>query len=759
MSTITSSIKIIDGMSPAFRAMNNAMSVVISSFENLSVASTNPIDTNSIINARKELINASNSFSEIENEIRRANTQQQNLNQSINQTNDNANGLLDAITRIATTYLTFQGAKKAIEIADELTQTNARLQLINDGLQTQNELQQMIYESAQRSRASYADTASIVARIGMNASEAFGSTQEILRFAEQLNKKFAISGATTEEMKSVMIQLTQALGSGVLRGDELNSVFEAAPNIIQSIADYLDVSIGKIRELAKNGELTADVIKLAILTTAYETNKTFEQMPMTWSQIFTAFRNEILNSFKPVLSKISEIASDTRFQVFMKNFSAALGNLSTNVLNLLQSFSRILSSPAIEAGVSKLVSGFGVLTTAITKTIDVGFFLVGNLIKSLSFISPIVFGIVGAFAAYNFVLLTTKAKIIAIAAATAWKTVCDTAETVAIIALTIAQNGLNAALAMCPLSWIIALIVGVTVAIYAAVASFNKWAKTSISVTGIIIGCFAALGAYILNIIMYICNAFMSFAEFIVNLFIDPLDAVKNLFANLAINIIDMIIAVTKGWDAFATGFANVFISSINVVIQAWNWLIDLIGDGIANKLGLSKGIELNPTTSFTSDLNKFKNDISNWAANGRNENYMQLTKFTMINLDDAYNAGYNLGKGFDDKIGDLFSPKINENPAFDLDNTIYKIAGNVANTEQNTGSMAGALNSNEHDLKYLRELAERDTINRFTTAMIKVDMTNNNTINKNLDLDGVVSALEMKLKENLANNMEGVHF
>lgn len=218
-------------------------------------------------------------------------------------------------------------AKDFIKTADEFSSTATRLNNINDGLQTTDELQKMIFDSAQRSRGSYQDTATIVAKIGSNAKGAFKNTEEMVKFAELLNKQFVIGGATQEEMNSASLQLTQALGSGVLRGEELNAIFESSPNIIQSIADYLGVPIGKIREMAKDGEITADIIKKAMFASTDEINKKFDSMPLTMGQVGTKIKNEILFALKPLMEEFSQFINSVDWEAFGEKAKNAIGKI------------------------------------------------------------------------------------------------------------------------------------------------------------------------------------------------------------------------------------------------------------------------------------------------------------------------------------------------------------------------------------------------------------------------------------------------
>lgn len=213
-----------------------------------------------------------------------------------------------SIKRLAGQFLGLQAVRGIINLSDTLTATTARLDMMNDGLQTTEQLNNMIFESANRSRGSYQSTADMVAKLGVLAGDAFSSSAEIVAFAEQLNKQMAIAGTTTAGAQAAMLQLTQAMASGVLRGEELNSILEQAPTIAQSIADYLGVDVGTMRQLASEGKVTADVVKNALFAAADETNAKFEQMPYTWGQVWTQAQNVMIRAFQPVLQALGAIA-------------------------------------------------------------------------------------------------------------------------------------------------------------------------------------------------------------------------------------------------------------------------------------------------------------------------------------------------------------------------------------------------------------------------------------------------------------------
>lgn len=231
-------------------------------------------------------------------ELLKAISNQRQHTAEIENTNKSAKGLLSTIKKIAAATGAMVLTKMFLSTADAQSQVNAKLDLINDGLQSTETLQDMIFASAQRTRTSYLDTANVITKIGQNAKEAFSNNAELIQFTENLNKQFIIAGASQQEIASASLQLTQALGSGVLRGEELNAVFESAPNIIRTIADYLGVSVGEIRELASDGAITAEIVKNAMLKATDDIEKNFRDMPMTLSQAFTVGKNEIQKSLQ-----------------------------------------------------------------------------------------------------------------------------------------------------------------------------------------------------------------------------------------------------------------------------------------------------------------------------------------------------------------------------------------------------------------------------------------------------------------------------
>ena len=306
-----------------------------------------------------------------------------------------ASSLTSRIKSLVGAYAGLQGLKSVLNLSDTIASTTARIGMMNDGLQTTAELNQMIFDSAQRSRGAYADTAAFVAKLGNLAGDAFDSSAEIVAFAEQINKQIALSGATTQEAQAAMLQLTQGLSSGALRGEELNSVLEQTPMIAKTIADYMGVTTGEMRNLASEGAVTAEVVKNAMFAAAEETNAAFESMPMTWGQTFTQIQNILIQTFQPALTAIGQLA----------NFVSA--NLST-ILPVVY---------GIAAAVGVLAAAYAVWkTVTLIQTVAQWALNSALLANPITWIILLIAAVVGAFVAWANTIGGFQA---------AWLTVCD----------------------------------------------------------------------------------------------------------------------------------------------------------------------------------------------------------------------------------------------------------------------------------------------------------------------------------------------
>lgn len=710
MATIRTAIALYDGVTSPLRNMQKAMGIVLNSFESMQRASSNAVDVSAIQEAREELARAETAFDSIEQNIRDANDQQQRFNRSIRDGSSAADGLWQKMKGIAATVGGMIGLKQALGTSDQLTQTNARLNnaliKFDDGGSIE-ELKAKVMASAQRSRAYYMDTAAAVAKLGINARDAFTNMDEVIAFSELVNKSFVIGGAGAQEQSAAMLQLTQAMASGVLRGEELNSIFENAPGIIQSIAKYLDVPIGQIRTMASEGQITANIVKNAMFEAAGDIERNFSNMPKTWGQIWTGMKNKALSIFAPILNKLNQIANSSKFEAVSNGVIgalAAIASVATVVLDLLIN------------GASWVVDNW-------------------------SWLSPVIYGVAAALGVYygaqlaaNTVGLISKGVHIAMAGAKMIQLAATGALTAATAAQTAEQYGLNAAMYACPLVWIIILIIALVALFYAAVAAVNKFAGTSVSATGIICGAFMAALAFIGNIFIalwnvaaevfvLIYNLVATVANFIGNVFNDPVGAVCRLFFDLADTVLGVLQALASAIDA-------IFGSNLAGAVQGWR---DSLGGWVDETFG--KGTEVMAKMS-ADDL-----------------------KLGRFEYGAAFDLGYNFGEGIDSKVSGLFDGSAMDSMgAFDIGNTLDGIYGNTGDTAGNTAAMSDALDITEEDLSYLRDIAEREAINRFTTAEIHVEQHNENHISKDADLDGIMDAWANDFAEKLDVSEEGVH-
>ncbi|HBH1603392.1 TPA: tape measure protein, partial [Clostridioides difficile] len=671
MATIQTSIRIFDGMTPAFRHMTTAMNIVLSSFEQLQRTSSNAVNANSIIRAREELARAEAGFDRLEQQIREADEQQKRFNDDVRKGASSTDKLVENAKRLVATYIGLRSVGGLINLSDQMTSTNARLAMINDGQQSDGGLNKMIFQSAERARASYLDTAKIVSRVGMNAGKAFSSTKEIVAFAEQLNKKFVIAGATTEETNSALLQLTQGLGSGVLRGEELNAVFESAPNIIQSIADYLDVDIGKIRGMASEGMLTADIVKNSLLSAVEQTNAEFEKMPYTFGQIWTSIKNNAVMIFGVIQKKIEQAMSSRDFRTFIDNFIDSLYILGNAAFNIFNGIVNILGSPFFQVFVNTIIVGVSLIVQALGWVITQALNIANVFAQNWSIIAPIVFGVAAAMLVYNNALLLSianKAKDIALSAKTLVMNfahiVAESYRAAALVATTIAQDGLNAAMMACPITWILYGIIAIVAAFFVVIAIINKFAGTSLSAIGIVAGAFYFLGTCIYDVFAGAWNIVMAFMEFFVNSFNICIYGVQMLFYNLANFVINSMGDVGGSFDRCATTLANVFINGVNLAIKAVNGLIELI-----NKI---PGVNIDTFGhGYTKNIDSVVGGLKNYQKTLKEPIKPQDWKAPYAEIKnpfDSYKKGYEVGQNLENKLKDAFDiNKIAEKAKKDL--------------------------------------------------------------------------------------------
>lgn len=709
MGTIRTAIALYDGVTSPLQSMHKAMGVVLNTFESMQQASGRAVDTAAIREAREEWAKAGTAFDAIEENIRNANNEQQKFNNSIRGGNNSANGLLSTIKKIAVAAGGIVGINKVQNISDKLASTKARLNLLVDDGGSVDVLEQKIMASAQRSRSVYFDTASAVAKLGLNAGNAFnGDMNQVIAFMEQVNKQFVIGGATAQEQSNAMIQLTQAMAAGALRGEELNSILDGAPSIARAIEKYMGIAEGSIKTVAQEGKVTAEVVKNAMFAMADETNAKFDSMPKTWAQIWAGMKNRALSMFAPILTKINQIANSTKFQqvtTALINGLAGVANIASSVLDILISIASVI-------------------------------------VDNWSWIQPIIMGIVAAMLIYNGVALATNIIMGIQATAKAVHAAATAMEAGATFTATVAQQGLNAALLACPLTWIILLIIAVIAAIYAACAAVAKFTGVANSGFGVI------------------CGGIMVVIAF---------------FKNLGLSVANIALGI---WNALGACASNIGTAFHNVISNVQGWFYNLLSTALTVVAGICEALNKLPFVEF--DYSGITNKASEYAAKsaeayGNVEEYKSVADAFnegMSTFDtfqdgwaaDAFASGAVWGDGVADKVSGMFdfsaldSMGADSLDAFNLGNDLDSIYGNTGDIANNTAATADALDIAEEDLAYLRDIAEREAINRFTTAEIKVEQHNENHISKDADLDGIMDAWANDFAEKLEVSEEGVH-
>ena len=676
MATIRSQMVLNDQVTGVLKNITRALDITLHSFEQMQDASANAVDVRLLNQARADLGEVNLAVREMEENYRRAAQQEQQVTRNIRQStqaeqqlnasirggNDALDDVVGKAKNLAATIGASVGLKKLIELSDQMTSTTARLNFIVDDGGSVKALEAKIMASAQRSRAAYLDTASAIASMGANAGAAFTSNDELIAFMEQVNKQFVIGGASAQGQAAAMLQLTQAMAAGALRGEELNSILENAPGIARAIEQYMGIAEGSIKSYAEKGAVSATVVKNALLSIADETNAKFNGMAMTWGQVWTQMGNIALKVTRPLLTAINWLANNLSvIGPILLGLGAAF-----LVFQVAAHWTQIaaVATAAYHAVVNLLSIGFGVLT--------------GNTAAASA-------------AVFTF----------------------------------------NSALLASPITWIIMLIAVVIGLLYGVVAIINKVTGSSISATGLICGAIAVAGAFIGNTVIGLLNALI---QYIWAIFVAPF-----------LGIVEWILNVCNG------GFNSFGDAVANLIGQIIGWFLNL-GKVVTTIIDAIFG------TNWTAGLESLQSSVTAW---GKNENAITLDKNAptidyRFEYGDAWAAGNDFGKGIDAKLGGMFNMGgLGDSSGFDLSG----IADNTGLTADNTGKTADALAVTEEQLEYLRDIAERDAINRFTTAEVKIDMTGmTNRIDGSADLDGVISQLTEGFTEALVTAAEGVH-
>lgn len=706
MAQINASINLMNGMTQPLMNIVNSVNNVISTLRAVNNANIN-IDTSSL-QASQNLFNQTSADllrwqQELENQIRENGDEAGRLNNRFREGGGPLEGLIAKAKRLALTLGGITFGKKLLGLSDEITTMNARVNIMAKANEDPEDIKRALFESAQRSRADYFATANAAATMGITAKDTFGSSKEVISFMELANKQFTIAGTEGAAKEGAMLQLQQAMSMGVLRGQEFRSVQQGMPTMIDYLAKHLGKTKAQIKEMADQGKLTAGVVKAAMFGAADDINKKFESMPKTLGQIGTSIKNTFIKNFEPVSEKLSKMFNSESFKNFVNTISLginisilAIGGLISAVagmVNWIRKYSSYIVPILTIATIGFVQLKWAVIASTaatIKDTIAKG----ANVAATL--------GLTAVCVLYN--------------GAVALATLATGIMTGSTAALTIGVKGLSAAFLACPVVWIALAIMGVVYAIYKLVEWLNKTKGMSLSTFGVIAGAIAYFVTSTFNLlkvfannimftISIIYNNFATFAEFLANLFNDPVTAVKNLFLDLGENIIKILTTVS----------------------------------GVIDKvLG----------TNLSSGLNDFQDKLNTWRNENVKENKIKIPRMNpeYFQLSDPKEAF----KNTHDKTVEIAN-NIKGSLNLGVTNDLLKtIAGN-------TGKTNSTLDLTKEELKYLRDVAEQEVINRYTTASINNNNTFNNNINSEMDVDGVVSKFYNGLAEAASTVAEGV--
>lgn len=737
MATLANRIELDDGVTSVLTRIERAANRVTSAFERMEHAGS----LNNSIAERMQ--SASIQTGGLASGLSQATNEASRLGSVLNSTFGQfalANLASDAIGNLVGKLASLPG--QIMDTAQGYAGIESKMRLVVGSQEAVEQMNERIYQAAMRSNASFDAMADSVAKIGLTAKEAFPDPNEIVPFMEGIQKLMAIGGTAGENAKATMLQLTQALGSGVLQGDEFRAIAEQAPLIEKMVAQEMSrqtgehITQGMLKQLASEGKVTADLLKQSILNNMDEINAQFGNATTTASDRLANIGTVAYKAFIPVFQQINKIFNSEAMGKFVGKIGGALPLIANEVLYLVNCFGWVAGA------IYDTASTFVDLLQA-SGVIDL-------IADNIGMIVPVIMGVAAAFVTMKVIALiptitTLWAQVTALyaqavaAIGSAWATFTLTAATIADI---YATEGLTAALYACPLTWIAGAVMFLVIVFYLVVAAINYFADTSISATGIIFGVFAWLFAGIHNMITFAWNSFLTFAEFLANVFVDPANAIQNFFSIMWSNVVQLVAAA---------------VNDIIGLISKIPGMDKVVGGISAESIGISYTADITPIVGGV--------DLSGY-------------RMSYANGGDWFDTGYGLGDALEQKIGNLgnFSIPNIEIPSEEEEHSAASSRNNTdggdkggasggkgdgsgKKTADNTGRMADKMDMMEEDVKFLREYANQEAIDQYTTATVKISMGGvTNNVSSGLDLDGVISGLADGLIERMQAGAEKVH-
>ncbi|MDF2651711.1 MAG: hypothetical protein K0Q73_7516 [Paenibacillus sp.] len=592
------------------------------------------------------------------------------LNNRIREGANSSGGLLSNLKGIASAYLAITAARIAMSASDDYISTQARISLVNDGGQTPVELQAAIFAAAKRARGDYVTMAGSVGKMGLLAGDAFGSNKELIAFTELMQKSFKVSGASTQESQAGMYQLTQAMAAGKLQGDEFRSIMENAPMLADAIAKFTGKTKGDLKDMSADGTITANIIKGALFSAGDDINKKFQTMPKTFGDIFMNLKNQALQSFGPVIEKVSMLLNSPGGGQLFQGISNGIvfaANAFSILINLSHWFFGILRDnwPAVRAG---LIS----------------------------------------------------------------------------IALVISSLMINAILKM-GAAWLVANwpILLVIAAIGLVIYILQKCGVTADQVVGLIAGSFMYLVGTVWNTVALIWNIFASLSDFLINLFIDPVYAIKKLIYDLAMAFGDSMLNMMRSGEGFAGNFMRTILQAINKALEGFNWLTEKVNGIFGTEF---KQAKLFDETNIHAVSDSLKNVMDMLEKPVSEKAMGAAPRMGQKNLKNEFDYGYNAGAGLVNRLSGFgILPDLN----MDANTTIGKV--------NEVGKINDTVDISNEDLKVMRELAEMKSIQNFITLTPTVQVTGDIHNHEASDVEDMVGQIVEALKVEVSSSIDGV--
>ena len=753
MATIRNTINLQDRMTPVLHSIIKALESTVQALASVDQVSNQAFSrVKNDVAAAQAALDAFNA-NRVENEIQQVNNSTQNLQRPVQNIGQAFSkwqaAIITANQALGLVRSAIEGINNGMQIVDKYNNLNSRVALVNDGLQTQAKLQDKIFQAAQRSFATYESVADTVAKLNLLAGDAFKSNDESIKFAEIMNKSFAVAGTEAGQMSAALLQMNQALASGKLQGDEYRSIIENAPLIANAIANYMGKSRAEMKELSSKGAITSDIIKAAVFKAGDDIEKKFQAIPVSFGQAMNIIRNEAIRTFEPIFKMISDGINSNGWKGFASTISGVIREVAGQLQYWMTLVQGIISSPGFQQFTQMLVNSFAAVMVALEWTLTGVLKVANEFFYVWPLIEPVVLGAVAALTLYEGALMASAAWTVISSGVMAAYNAAQTLVSIGYGVLTgstaaasAAQFVYNSALLACPLTWIVLAIIAVIAVIYLAVAAFNRLAGESVSATGMIVGVIFAAGATIANFVIGVLNALIQ--------------AVWTIFAQPFVSAIEWVInAANGGFNSFGGMVAN-------LIGQITGWFLQL-GKVVTRIIDAIFG------TNWTAGLESLRSTVMAW---GKSDKAITLTKKEMpaiarVNTGAWYNKGYGIGENFANSMSGIFSAgAVGAGPQKDYAQTLKDSLNNASNIAANTAGINDKLNGKDggvkvkgevsitdEDIKLLKDVAAVEWVNKFTTLTPTMNIQFGD-VHETADTNGILKAVETMIVDAYSSSL-----